>query len=300
MGLIELKKRVCELTLVGASGAQFPIEVIIPADSIPKPPKQSMDCFKKGMGQRGKSRWIEKITEEDINTLPLILLGLNYQKYFPCEIPKSTFTQSFQKANPGMAFFTSLFSSKTLASGIKEVDSNFNLINVVNYKLTEYNEIKEEPKEFSQSPVKVEVLPPDDSDPTEEIIIHEVTSTNLNEIEKIIRQELSSEIITITDEEDSQVLDHDNEVDKLDQAISQDLHVTLETDEATINLINMIRFNDRVHEGKDEATINLVSKLEAETKAEETQYNKEKDKIVKEKTTKNAQNFPPLAKPKKQ
>ena len=193
-----------------------------------------------------------------------------------------------------------MFSNKTLASGIKEVDSNFDLINVVSYKLTEYNEIKEELKEFSQSPVKVEVLPPDDSDPTEEIIIHEVTSNNLNEIEKIIRQELPSEIITIADEDDSQFSDHDNEIDKLDQAISQDLHVSLETDEATINLINMIRFNDRVHEGKDEATINLVSKLEAETKAEEAQYNKQRDEEVKKKVTKNAQNFPPLEKPKKQ
>ena len=62
----------------------------------------------------------------------------------------------------------------------------------------------------------------------------------------------------------------------------------------------MIRFDDMVHAGKDEATINLVTKLEAETKAEETQYNKEKDKLIKEKTTKNAQNFPPLDKPKKQ
>ena len=51
-----------------------------------------------------------------------------------------------------------------------------------------------------------------------------------------------------------------------------------------------------VQAGEDEATINLVNKLEAETKAEETQYNKEKDKIIKEKTTKNAQNFPPLPK----
>ena len=131
-------------------------------------------------------------------------------------------------------------------------------------------------------------------------IIHEVTSTNLNEIEKIIRHEFPSEIITIADDEDSQFLGHDNEIDELDQAISQDLHATLETDEATINLINMIRFNDRVHEGKDEATINLVSKLEAETKAEEAQYNKQRDEKVKVKTTKNAQNFPPLEKPKKQ
>ena len=62
----------------------------------------------------------------------------------------------------------------------------------------------------------------------------------------------------------------------------------------------MIRFNDRVHEGKDEATINLVSKLEAETKAEETQYNKQRDESVKLKVTKNAQNFPPLEEPQKQ
>ena len=51
-----------------------------------------------------------------------------------------------------------------------------------------------------------------------------------------------------------------------------------------------------VHAGRDEATINLVTKLEAETKAEETQHNKEKDKLIKEKTTKNAHNFPPLSK----
>ena len=171
---------------------------------------------------------------------------------------------------------------------------------MVTYKLTEYNEIKEEPKEFCQLPVKVEILPSNDSDSTKETSVHEVTSTNLNEIEKIIRQDMSSEIIMITDEEDSQFLDCDDEAEKLDQAISQDLHVILESDEATVNLINMIRFNDKVHEGRDEATINLVTKLEAETKAEETQYNQEKDKIVKEKTTKNVQNFPPLSKPKKQ
>ena len=111
---------------------------------------------------------------------------------------------------------------------------------------------------------------------------------------------MSSDIIMITDEEDPQILNYDGEAEKLDQAISQDLQVILEGDEATVNLINMIRFDDMVHEGRDEATINLVTKLEAETKAEETQYNQEKDKIVKEKTTKSVQNFPPLSKPKKQ
>ena len=92
------------MTLVGASGKQFPIEVIIPSDSIPKPPTQSMNCFKKGMSQKGKTKWIERITQEDMSSLPLILLGLNYQKYFPHEISKEVFSKTFQNANPGMAF----------------------------------------------------------------------------------------------------------------------------------------------------------------------------------------------------
>ena len=126
-----------------------------------------MDCFKKGMNKRGRSRWIEKITETDINTLPLILLGLNYQKYFPQEISKDVFSQNFQKANPEMAFFTSVFSGKTLASGVNEVENDSSLVNMVTYKLTEYNEIKEDPKEFSQIAFKVDILPSSDSDSVE-------------------------------------------------------------------------------------------------------------------------------------
>ena len=86
----------------------------------------------------------------------------------------------------------------------------------------------------------------------------------------------------------------------MDQDINQELQVILEEDEATVNLINMIRCDDMVHAGKDEATINLVTKLEAETKAKETQHNQEKDKLIKKKATKNAENFPPLPKSKDQ
>ena len=107
------------------------------------------------MGQKGRTRWIENITEEDINTLPLILLGLHYQKYFSHEVSKEVFSKTFQNTNPGMAFFTSQFSNKTLASGIKEVDNNLGLINMIHYKVTEYNEIKEESKEFCHPPVKI-------------------------------------------------------------------------------------------------------------------------------------------------
>ena len=101
-----------------------------------------MECFRKGMSTKGRTKWIEKITQEDINSLPLILLGLNYQKYFPHEISKEVFRKSFQNINPRIAFFTSQFSNKTLASGIKEVDNNLDLVNMIHYKVTEYNEIK--------------------------------------------------------------------------------------------------------------------------------------------------------------
>ena len=74
-----------------------------------------------------------------------------------------------------MAFFTSVFSGKTLALGVKEVENDSSLVNMVTYKLTEYNKIKEEPKEFCQLPVKVDILPSSDSDSVEKTSVHEVT-----------------------------------------------------------------------------------------------------------------------------
>ena len=60
----------------------------------------------------------------------------------------------------------------------------------------------------------------------------------------------------------------------------------MEEDEATINLMNMIQFQHIVQAGEYEATIHLVTKLDAEAKAEEAQYNQEKDKRFKDKTNK--------------
>ena len=78
--------------------------------------------------------------------------------------------------------------------------------------------------------------------------MQEQTSTNFNEIEQVIMQDTLPEIITITDEDDFQTLNSEleDEAIKLDQAISQDLQVTMEEDEATVNLINMIRFHDMI------------------------------------------------------
>ena len=77
------QKRVCKITLVSDKGEKYPLEVIIPKEEIPKTAPQSMNCFKKPENSKSKIKEIEKVTQQDIDTLPLILVGLNYQKYFP-------------------------------------------------------------------------------------------------------------------------------------------------------------------------------------------------------------------------
>ena len=141
-----------------------------------------------------------------------------------------------------MAFFTSQFSNKTLASGIKEVDHHLGLVNMVHYKPTEYNEIKEEPKDFCHPPIKVQISFSDNLDPKVENRTQEIKSTNLKEIEQVIMQDTLSDIITIKDEDNPQTLNNEleDEAMKLHQAISQGLQVIMEEDEATVNLINMI------------------------------------------------------------
>ena len=53
----------------------------------------------------------------------------------------------------------------------------------------------------------------------------------------------------------------------------------------------MIQFHDRVQAGEDEATINLVTKLNTDARAEEKHHEQERDKKVKEKTTKTQKAF---------
>ena len=91
---------------------------------------------------------------------------------------------------------------------MKEVDDNLGLVNMVHYKPTEYNEIKEESKEFCHPPIKVQISSSNNLDPKVENKAQEITSTNLNEIEQVIMQDTSSEIFTITDEDDPQTLNN--------------------------------------------------------------------------------------------
>ena len=108
-----------------------------------------MKCFsKKPDNPKSKIRWIEKVTQQDIDTLPLILIGLNYQNYFPKSL--HVVPSELRRENPGMAFFKSLFSKRWLGSGVKEVRTQSELVNVVQYK---YDEIYNDCRDFSYSPI---------------------------------------------------------------------------------------------------------------------------------------------------
>ena len=71
----------CQVTLIGEDDKEIPLNVVIPSELIPKPGAQSMEEFQKGQNRRGNVKWVDPITKDDIDNLPLILLGLNYRKY---------------------------------------------------------------------------------------------------------------------------------------------------------------------------------------------------------------------------
>ena len=68
-----------------------PIEFIIPTDRIPTPNSQSLKGFKLFQKSKIYSKWIGDVTQDNLKTLPIILVGLNYLKLFPIPIPKERF-----------------------------------------------------------------------------------------------------------------------------------------------------------------------------------------------------------------
>ena len=105
-----------------------------------------------------------------------------------------------------------------------------------------------------------------------------------------------------TDEEDNNLFpsnsgnEHDDDSRMIKQILCQDLQEHCGTDEATFNLINMMKFSDDVHGGKDEDTINLVTKLNHEAQLEREKFEQERDERVKATTAKTNVNFPTLPK----
>ena len=69
------QKRVCEINVHQQTWDSCSFDVICPQDKIPTPYPQSMRTFQDVRSNRYKKYWVDDITEEDLNTLPIILLG---------------------------------------------------------------------------------------------------------------------------------------------------------------------------------------------------------------------------------
>ena len=93
-----------------------------------------MEDFQRTQRYRAKSNWIDPISKEDIDTLPLILLGLNYRKYFPQPVPDKHFSKKFLGQHPDIVFSKSKFTGKTMGTGIRESG----LVNMIQLGYHEY------------------------------------------------------------------------------------------------------------------------------------------------------------------
>ena len=174
-GVDRAQKRVCKVTLVDNNDDKIPLEVVVPSELIHKPGAQSMEDFQKHQKHRAKTNWVDPVSKEDIDNLPLILLGLNYRKYFPQPVPDKYFTKNFREQHPDIVFSKSKFTDKTMATGIRESD----LVNIIHY-----HEYKGDEEDFTHLPVKVEFSPLDRPEHTINLHLQEVDLSNLSEVEK--------------------------------------------------------------------------------------------------------------------
>ena len=105
-GIDKSQKRVCEISILQNSLESCSLEVICPWDNIPKPPPQSMSVFRETQRHhRYKETWIWDITEEDLDNLPIVLLGLSDIKNFPIPIEKRYIGPKLLKKFPHFQFY---------------------------------------------------------------------------------------------------------------------------------------------------------------------------------------------------
>ena len=123
-GYDKTRKRVCDINVRQKdweSSCSF--EVICPQDKIPTPQPQSMNTFCKVRSNKYKNFWVNDITEYDLNTLPVILLGLSDIKFFPIpteNIPKKVITDF-----PHIQFYESKLTGRKLAAGVTISSSQY-------------------------------------------------------------------------------------------------------------------------------------------------------------------------------
>ena len=238
-----------------------------------------MEEFKKDQGKRNHVKWVDPITKDDIDNLPLILLGLNYRKYFPQQITDKRFTQKFFKKHPDMVFSKSALSGKTMATGIKESG----LVNALQFGYHEYNE---DNQNLSHKILKV------DFSDSNESMTHQpqdIDLIDLDGIEQVLLQNQTDKV-TISDNKN-------NDSTIINEVIHEDLS---DIDQSTLSLIHTLQVKDlEIQTGQDEDTLILVSKLERERELEQRNYDLEREKEAAKVLEKTKDNFPNLEKPKK-
>merc|ERR1711867_47621 len=239
-GVDRSQKRVCQVTLLGQDDEQIPLDIVVPSELIPKPGAQSMEEFHQTQRGRAKTKWVDPITKDDIDNLPLILLGLNYRKHFPQPIPDKLFSQKFLRKHPDIVFSKSALTGKTMATGIES-----GLINSIQFGYHEYNEGNEN---LSHKIVKVNYS---DSNESMTHQPEDIDVIDLDEIEEMI----------LKDQYDMPIIGNNENIDStvINKIIYNDL---LDVDPSTLSLINTLQVQDlEVQTGQDEATLILVSKL---------------------------------------
>ena len=143
-----------------------------------------MKTFQNVRSNKYKRYWVTDITEEDLNTLPIILLGLSDIKLFP--IPTDNVTKKLTNDYPHIQFFDTKITGRKLAAGLTTFNSPVNgiprkPINII----WDYQEIKDD----------------QELDQTEETVIQ--VNYNLNETQnketKDFTLELDDQIQSLSD-----------------------------------------------------------------------------------------------------
>ena len=234
-GIDKSRKRVCEINVNKQYGT-CSFEVICPQDKIPTPYPQSMSTFFKVRSNKYKNFWVNDITEQDLNTLPIILLGLSDIKLFPT--PTENVPKRIINTFPHIQIYESKLTGRKLAAGVTISSS-------------------QDVSGFPRKPINMiwdyqEITDDEISDPTNETIIQ--VNYNLDK--------------TQTNETKDSTLELDNEfhLELNDECHSlSDIMNHHGTDIESKNLIEAIVTKDKEeHEGKDEATLCLVQQLQAD------------------------------------